>query len=80
MFANYTLNNVLFDEISLLLLPNTFHSSVQDLCHSFIFECIKWYIFKIFSQQTLPVASEQRALVVVYHKVHVSSESFAQPP
>lgn len=38
MFAKYTLKYVLFDEISLLLLPYIRHSSVFDLfCHCFIF-------------------------------------------
>lgn len=44
MFAKYTLNYVLFDEISLLLLPYIPNSSVFDRCHSFTLLCIEQYI------------------------------------
>lgn len=37
MFAKYTLNYVLFDEISLLLLPYIPHSRVFNRCHRFYF-------------------------------------------
>lgn len=58
MFAKYTLNYLLFDEISLLLLPYIPHSSVFNCCHSFTLLCIERYIFEPSNQQwsfqTLP--------------------------
>lgn len=46
MFAKYTLNYLLFDEISLLLLPYIPHPVFFYRCHSFTLLCIERYIFE----------------------------------
>lgn len=68
MFAKYTLNYVLFDEISLLLLPYIPHSSVFDRCHSFTLLCIEQYIFQPIQQLSFQlcrtIAVAQRMFLV----------------